>query len=242
MNPEATNAEGDDDELPVDPAITHAAVEAYERLMDGIRSNRGDLTEQNKKDVKALRKFEEALPPEEPSEKEKQIEATILELHNADERECVDDLRKLLSELPAHFSSFSHFVGLPLLSDAKREYWEDFEDVRYMGEDARALTRVGIRPVNLIEIPHYIQLLADRQNQGEHFISPHVLPDGSIHLNPDLLRGEIGMVLEGRKPKIEAAYVWLLDVLRCKPELLEGFHATVTEDGIIVRPLRDPAA
>lgn len=245
MNPDTTNdgnneqhplGEPDDDDLPVDPALAQEAARAHERLFAKLRSD-AEVTESDTEDIDTIRKFEEALPPEQMTPGEKQIQDALDAAHADDMRECARDFQHLLDSLPPELSSLAHFDVLQPASSRVCDSFMVEEDVRAAGALGQKLARIGMRPSDFIESIHVIAMLCERM-RDPRCKAPYLQQDGSLHIPRTVLLADVRcdhMNPDSFEPFID----WIQDVLRCKPELLMGFHVTVTTDGIIAKPLSE---
>lgn len=225
----------DRDFPPIDPVFFEEAAQAYERIMAAIDNNMEPSTE----DIQLVERLVKEYPEEEPSPEERRTQDIFDAMKRKDLLGCAKKLQELLSSLPQHFSSLSHFSGIKSAPQIVRDSFLQEEDVRAMGKIGEELASVGIRPSDLMESIRGVMLLCNRILRPE-YKSPHLQEDGSIRLRRELML--CGIRCSHINPEaFEPICQWLIDVLRLRPTLIDGFHAGVVTDAeIILRPIAGP--
>lgn len=221
--------------LGIDPVLANKAGEAYERVIAALQQEEDPSTE----DMELVNSVMKRFPEDQPSPQEKELQNAIDMMMKEDLRTSMLELQKLLASLPPNFSSFSHFAGIKRVPEAMRDYLLQKEDVRAMGVAGESLASVGMYPLHLMETIHAMELLANRI-ANPYNKSPHLQTDGSIRISRELMFAQVRS--DSINPEaFEPLGRWMLDLLRIRPTLIDGFHVGIVTDAeIILRPIVGP--
>ena len=111
------------------------------------------------------------------------------------------------------------------------------EDTKAMGAMGEKFATIGMRPADLMESIHGMQMLVERiMHHGAQ--SPHLQSDGTIHISPELMLCEIRTGALNSEA-VEPIRQWLFDILRIRPTFLKGFHAEVKDAELLLQAIPD---